>query len=548
MPDCPRTPRPMVRSRVAAGLRRWRKSGVSRRELLALATTFGLAAPAARNLLGMPAAAQTAEARSGGTLRIGMLVRPMADPRLFDWAEMGNIARQVVEPLVRLAPDGALVPWLLEGWEMAEDATRCRLRLRPGVRWSNGDPFTADAVLHNLRRWCDSRVPGNSMAARCAALVDPVTGQLAEGAAVIVDDLTIDLNLRQPDVTLLAGFSDYPALVVHPGFDAAGADISTAPIGTGPFRLTAFQPGKFARVERAGAWWGGAVPLDAVEWHDLGTAPGAEQAAFRDGRIDLNMETVADLVAPLDALGLQRFSLVTANTIVARMRVTEPPYDDLRVRRALSLVVDNAVVLALGYGGQGVVADNTHVGPMHPDAAAVPGPTPDLDEARRLLHDAGVPLYEFDLVSVDDDWRRNTADAIAVQLLDAGLRVRRTLVPPAQYWSNWLRYPFSVTNWSMRPLGVQVLALAYRSGAAWNESAYSDPLFDAALDTALAIPDPVARRVPMKVLQTRLRDSGVIIQPYWREVHVHAAPKLRGFALHPALEQHLEGVWLEDSA
>jgi peptide/nickel transport system substrate-binding protein len=496
----------------------------------------------------MSAMAQEAAPRSGGTLRIAMLVRPMADPRLFDWAEMGNIARQVIEPLVRLSPDGALVPWLLERWAMAPDARRCTLHLRPGVLWSNGDRFTAEDVLHNLRRWCDTTVPGNSMAARCAALIDPATGQIAEGAATAVDEMTVDLVLSRPDVTLLAGLSDYPALIVHRSFDATGADITNAPIGTGPFRLTAFVPGQLARVERSPSWWGGVVPLDAVEWQDLGTTPSIEVEAFRTGAVHLNMETVADYVGVLDRLGLRDHSLVTANTIVARMRVTEPPFDDPRVRRALTLAVDNGVVLALGYGGRGMVADNHHVGPMHPDSAIVPGPRPDPAEARRLLTEAGRLGHPFELISPDDDWRRNTADAIAVQLLDAGLTLRRTVIPPAQFWLNWLRYPFSVTNWSMRPLGVQVLALAYRSGAAWNETGYSDPAFDAALDAALATPDPVARRVPMHTLQTLLRDSGVIIQPYWRETHVHAAPRVRGFTLHPALEQQLEGVWLDDDA
>ena len=68
----------------------------------------------------------------------------------------------------------------------------------------------------------------------------------------------------------------------------------------------------------------------------------------------------------------------------------------------------------------------------------------------------------------------------------------------------------------MRPLGVQVLALAYRTGEAWNESAYSNPEFDAKLEKALAIPDPKAREVVMKDLEQILQDSGIIIQPYWR--------------------------------
>ena len=76
----------------------------------------------------------------------------------------------------------------------------------------------------------------------------------------------------------------------------------------------------------------------------------------------------------------------------------------------------------------------------------------------------------------------------------------------------------------MRPLGVQVLALAYRTGEAWNESAYSNPEFDATLEKALAIPDPKARKVVMKDLEQILQDSGIIIQPYWLTLYNHRTP------------------------
>jgi peptide/nickel transport system substrate-binding protein len=99
----------------------------------------------------------------------------------------------------------------------------------------------------------------------------------------------------------------------------------------------------------------------------------------------------------------------------------------------------------------------------------------------------------------------------------------------------------------MRPLGVQVLALAYRSGAAWNETAFSDPEFDARLEQALASPSVDERRQVMADLQRILQDSGVIVQPYWRSIFCHTAPRVRGYALHPTFEQHLEGVWLAES-
>ena len=56
-----------------------------------------------------------------------------------------------------------------------------------------------------------------------------------------------------------------------------------------------------------------------------------------------------------------------------------------------------------------------------------------------------------------------TCDAVAAQLRDAGINVKRTVLPGSTFWNDWVKYPFSATQWNMRPLGVQVLALAYRS-------------------------------------------------------------------------------------
>ena len=104
---------------------------------------------------------------------------------------------------------------------------------------------------------------------------------------------------------------------------------------------------------------------------------------------------------------------------------------------------------------------------------------------------------------------------------EAGIKVKRTVLPGSTFWNDWTKYPFSMTNWNMRPLGVQVLALAYRTGEAWNEAAYSNPEFDKKLNEALAIADAEKRKVLMKDIETDPAGFG------------HHHPALLALALQP---------------
>mgnify|MGYP001300344208 CR=1 FL=1 len=97
--------------------------------------------------------------------------------------------------------------------------------------------------------------------------------------------------------------------------------------------------------------------------------------------------------------------------------------------------------------------------------------------AKALAQEAGMLDYEHELHSIDDDWRKATTDSVAAQMREAGMKVKRTVLPGSTFWNDWAKYPFSSTNWNHRPLGTQGLALAYRSGEAWNESGFSNTLF-----------------------------------------------------------------------
>ena len=254
---------------------------------------------------------------------------------------------------------------------------------------------------------------------------------------------------------------------MHRDFEKNGSATSVShPIGTGPFELVSYDVGPrrcYKRRENS-KWWDGEAYLDGVEFIDYGTDPAADGQRLRGRRGRHQLRDLGRLCRILDGLGLVKSEVVTAATIVARTNVTNKPYDDQKVRNALQLAVDNATVLQLGYGNAGAVAENHHVSPIHPGiCASCPRWHATSRRAKELMAEAGQADFEHDLITVDEDWHKNTGDAIAAQIREAGIKVKRTVLPGSTFWNDWTKYPFSMTNWNMRPLGVQVLALGYRT-------------------------------------------------------------------------------------
>jgi peptide/nickel transport system substrate-binding protein len=542
---------------------------IDRRGFLRTACLLGVSAGAAYTFAGLidggamapPVHAQDT-VRRGGELRFAMEVMEITDPATFAWPQQANVTRWIVEYLTRTGPDNITLPYLAEGWEASDDLRSWTFTLRRGVRWSNGDRFTADDVLANFRRWLDPE-RASSNRSLFDGLGEPVRvagpggepevrTRLRDGAVEKLDAHTVRLNLSRPDLSVPENLYNYPAAILHRDFDSAGGDLRANPVGTGPYTLAAFAPGEEARlVRRRGGYWGAPPPLDAIRYIDRGRDRRQMLSALLADEVDGVYEVdVGDLDALAGVPDIRLHSVSTARTGVCRMRVDTVPFDDVRVRRAVQLAADNRDLLVRGYGKRGMLGENHHVGPMHPEYATLPAVPRDVAKARQLLADAGYPRglqLTIAVGNVQGPWEQRTAELLRRQLAQAGIDLRLDVMTPGAYARRWTEFPFGMTAWTHRPLGVMALNLGYRSGQAWNESRYANPAFDAKLDTANGLLDPNARRKVMAEVQRVLQADAVMVQPFWRNQYVATRARVRGYESHPTQYHQFQDVWLEDA-
>jgi peptide/nickel transport system substrate-binding protein len=511
---------------------------ISRRTFMKRATILGLSLPTISMLIaacGTPAAsgsatgapsapaasdgasAPPASAAAGGTIRIAIQRPVQVDPVLMqDLAGYGLVA-QSFEFLAALDPATSDIgPGLATEWSPNDDNSVWTFKLREGVKWQNGGDFTADDVVATMARLVEA---GNS----------GLQGVIDANSAKAIDPLTVEF-------TLVSANGNFPYLVsvfnaqtvITPADYATGTTLDAMPDGTGAWKLESYDVATGARFVRNDTWWGGATPLDAVEWTFFDET-GPMVAAYQGGQIDAIVQfDVFSGTALFNDANFQVNEAKTANHRQIWFRTDTGQFTDKRVRQAVALSLDRDAMVQQLFQGRGEVANDHVIFSIYPyfDAAAPPQRTRDVAAAQALLTEAGVSgltaqLHVAELQEIPD-----LAVLIQSQAAEAGI----TLTPAVEsldtfYGAQWCpaepadppcsgAAELGIVDYGHRSTPDVFLNSALKTGGVWNSSQYSSAEFDAAFAEFQAAVGVDAQKAACTKIQTILNEDVAISVPY----------------------------------
>ena len=376
-------------------------------------------------LLALAAGGPTvAEVRKDSAVLAMALEPPGLDPTAGASTAIAEITLyNVYETLTKITSDSRTVPLLAESWTASPDLRTWTFRLRRGVRFHNGEPFDAAAVKFSFERAADKGSTNKDRAVY--ANIERIDAPEAH---------TVVLKLKHGNPDLLFQLGQATAVIVEP---RSAAGNGTQPVGTGPYRLEAWNKGSSVTLLR----WDGhrqarETQLRRVTMRFIGD-PAAQVAALLSGDVDAFPRVAA--ARSLQAFRAdRRFQVLVggsrAKTILA-INNKRKPLDDVRVRRAIAAAIDRRAVIDGAADGFGVPIGSFYV-PGAPGYVDTTGLNPyDPAKARALLHQAGVtPPLELTMKLPPMPYARQGGEVIAAMLARVGIVAKIENVE----WAQWL--------------------------------------------------------------------------------------------------------------
>ncbi len=420
------------------------------------------------------------------------------DPHTTRETVSGMVNSQIFDYLTILTPDGSVEGELAKSWEVSDDELTWTFTLQEGVMFHDGTELNAAAIKLNLDRVLN---PDNALPA--SRLLKGIT------EVNVVDDTTLEIVTEAPLGALLFHLSHYSLGMISPAAleSMSPEELAQNPVGSGPFKFVSYTPNESIVLERNDDYWGTVPALDTVTFKPV-PEPASRSVLIETGEADVVTKLAPQDVDFLKELDGMRVDVIPFTRVVfIHMNGTKAPFDNVKVRQALSWAVDRESIVSNILNDLAVVA----TGPLG-NGVSMYSPTDnygyDPDKARDLLAEAGyadgfttkmwVPQGRY-------QGAEEAAQAVQAQLAEVGVTVELEVVEWSTLLQNIRKGP-DEAEWEMLLLGFapatndadwQLYTQFHTDNwapASNNRSFYSNPEVDALLETGKFNTDPAIRK------------------------------------------------------
>ena len=439
---------------------------------------------------------------------------PQKTSSYFAFEVLENVFDTLVEPDENLE----MQPALAESWEVSEDQLTWTFHLRSGVTFHDGSEFTSEDVVYSYNRIIDEQL---SNAWKFSSITD----------IAAPDDETVVITVAQPTPNLLSNLGGFKGMAIVEQSNVESGDITTAPVGTGPFSVTGYSSGDRISLTANADFWGGAPELPGIEYRFI-SEPATALAALRAGDIDWTDVVPAQQVSELEGDDTVTLGVTPSSDYwyLALNQATEP-WNDVRVRQAIAFAIDrDAIVQAVSYGtaahNQLAIPEQSFWYTSYDEYST------NLDQAQSLLDDAGFTGGTLDLLATSDYPETVTAaQIIAANLEPLGIDVE-IRQPDFSTWldeQNSGNFDMLMMGWLGNIDPDDFYYSQHHTDGTSNAQKYSNGEVDSLLDAARIETDQDQRKDLYAQAATIIADEASYIYLYNPSVIQVWSPQVTGY-------------------
>ncbi|WP_078381726.1 glutathione ABC transporter substrate-binding protein [Sutcliffiella halmapala] len=435
---------------------------------------------------------------------------PTLDPHGMNDTATTNATTQIFDRLTEYAADGSVVPALAESYE-AVDETTWEFKLRQDVKFHDGTDFTAEAVKLTIERIIDPE-----FASPRAVVLNMIK------EVVVVDDYTVQFKTENPFAPLPAHLAHNAGSIIAPSAieeeNNGGKKVDENPIGSGPFKYVSWNRGSELLLEKNEDFWGEKASVDTLKFVVV-PEQATRVAMLETGEAHVTQVGASDVTRVEGMADVTLSKEASTRMDYVGFNMNKAPYDNLKVRQAISMAINKSDVVDGILDGQGVPA----VGPLAPTVVGnYQGLQPlgyDVDAAKKLLEEAGfADGFETTLfVNEGSKERADIALLVQAQLADIGITVNIETVE----WGAFLEktaageHELFILGWTTvtadADYGLYALFHSSQFGSPGNRSFYKNERVDELLDLGRTQSDQAARDAAYKEISEILVEEAPMV-------------------------------------